>query len=183
MSADSVSVGLIWYKSLQKSLHIVCHLGINIATLTDIGQQSKQSKSWDVEKKAAAFIIYYTIKSIVGSLCKFYEMMLETDLTDRVLKVCASKQNYGLNVPSLRQLSLQSTAIWAVCTLHRLHDSPRKVRASSDDIIKAARDVITNKIPRYLNSQIVVNHSLLILITFSETWSMTLSSTYYTRSM
>ena len=79
---------------------------------------------------------------------KLLKMQLESDFMHRVLRGCLVQPNHGLNVPSLKQLSLQSTAFWAVCTLHRLHDSPDKVvRASSDEIMKAARECITNKIP------------------------------------
>nr|CAH0098525.1 unnamed protein product [Daphnia galeata] len=84
-------------------------------------------------------------------------MQLESDFMHRVLKGCLVQPHYGLNVLSLKQLSLQATAFWAVCTLHRLHDSPEKIqRASSDEIMKAARDCITNKIPSNLVDDFVV---------------------------
>jgi hypothetical protein len=84
-------------------------------------------------------------------------MQLESDFMHRVLKGCLVQPHYGLNVLSLKQLSLQATAFWAVCTLHRLHESPEKIhRASSDEIMKAARDCITNKIPSNLVDDFVV---------------------------
>ena len=83
-------------------------------------------------------------------------MQLESDFMHRVLRGCLVQPNHGLNVPSLKQLSLQSTAFWAICTLHKLHDSPDKIaRSSSDEIMKAARDCITNKIPRNLSVLVV----------------------------
>jgi len=89
------------------------------------------------------------VKKTIIRLNTHIKMQLESDFMHRVLRGCLIQPNHGLNVPSLKQLSLQSTAFWAVCTLHRLHDSPdsKVVRASSDEIMKAARDCITNKIP------------------------------------
>lgn len=85
-------------------------------------------------------------------------MELESDYMHRVLKGCLVKPHYGLNVPSLKQLSLQATAFWSISTLHRLHDSPDKVlKASSDEIMKAARDCITNRIPGNLVDEFVVH--------------------------
>ena len=84
-------------------------------------------------------------------------MQLESDFMHRVLRGCLVQPNYGMNVPSLKQLSLQATAFWAVSALHRLHDTPDKIlRASSDEIMKAARDNITNKIPINLVDDFVV---------------------------
>lgn len=84
-------------------------------------------------------------------------MQVETDFMHRVLRGCLVQPQYSLNVPSLKHLSLQATAFWSVCTLHRLHDSPEKtLRASSDEIMKAARDCITNKIPSNLVDEFVV---------------------------
>lgn len=85
-------------------------------------------------------------------------MELESDFMHRVLRGCLLKPHYGMNVPSLKHLSMQATAFWAVSVLHRLHDTPEKVlRASSDEIMKAARDCITNRIPGNLVDDFVVH--------------------------
>jgi hypothetical protein len=48
-------------------------------------------------------------------------------------------------------------AFVCVVRVYRLHDSPEKIhRASSDEIMKAARDCITNKIPSNLVDDFVV---------------------------
>lgn len=82
-------------------------------------------------------------------------MQLETDCMHSVLRSFLAQ--YSTCVSSLKQLSLQATAFWAVCTLHRLHEpSDKPLRASSDEIIKATRDYITNKIPSNLVDDFVV---------------------------
>lgn len=83
-------------------------------------------------------------------------MQFESDFMHRVLRGCLVQPNYGMTIPSLKQLSLQATAFWAVSALHRLHDTDRVLRASSDEIMKAARDNITNKIPINLVDDFVV---------------------------
>ena len=64
-----------------------------------------------------------------------------------LLKNYFSWTHHGLNVPTLKQLSLESTAFWAVSTLHTLYDSPRKLYTSCDEVMKATKETITNKIP------------------------------------
>lgn len=85
-------------------------------------------------------------------------MEIETDFMHRVLRGCFVQPQYSPHVPMLRELSLQATAFWAVCILHRLHDSPERIiRASSDEIMKVARDCITNRIPSNLVDEFVVH--------------------------
>jgi len=73
-----------------------------------------------------------------------------------LLKNYFSWTHHGLNVPTLKQLSLESTAFWAVSTLHTLYDSPRKLYTSCDEVMKATKETITNKIPGNLVDDFVV---------------------------
>ena len=83
-------------------------------------------------------------------------MQLENDVMFRVLRNYLTLPQYGLKVPTLKQISLQSTAFWAVTTLHNLHNSPKSIGTSSDEVMKAARDTITNRIPGNLVDDFVV---------------------------